>query len=108
VSNAHVREERTMDHVEDNGTNEEDKYDMLLQTPFIFLFSSVRYAGVVRSANAYVPPGARKAAVAVASEDTSKLDIPKVSINAPDGSTVTPTVNVSSAKGSPAPAKVCT
>lgn len=89
VSNAHVREERTMDHVDDNGTtNEEDKY-----------------AGVVRSANAYVPPGARKAAVSVPVEDASKLEVPKVSINAPDGSTVTPTVNVSSAKGSSTPTK---
>lgn len=46
-----------------------------------------RYAGVVRGANAYIPPGARKTG---SIEESSKPDIPKVSINGPDGATVTP------------------
>jgi len=76
-TNPHIREERTMDHTDDSGNNEEDKY-----------------AGVVRSANAYVPPGARKTTAPV-SED--KAEVPKVSVNAPDGSAVP------AGKGSPAP-----
>ncbi|KAF9645012.1 hypothetical protein BDM02DRAFT_3173795 [Thelephora ganbajun] len=66
--NAHVHEERTMGNAGDNGTNEEDKY-----------------AGVTRGADAYIPPGARKAGVI---GETPQLDIPKVSINGPDGTTV--------------------
>lgn len=60
----------------ENGTNEEE-----------------RYGAVVRSANAYVPPGARKAAAAAAANGGSppstmpaKPEIPKVSVNGPDGS----------------------
>ena len=45
-----------------------------------------RYAGVVRGANAYIPPGARRVGVI---EEAPKSDIPKVSINGPDGPIVT-------------------
>ena len=51
-----------------------------------------RYAGVVRGANAYIPPGARRAG---AIEEAPKSDIPKVSINGPDGATVTPQASTS-------------
>lgn len=51
-----------------------------------------RYAGVVRGTNAYIPPGARKSGIA---EDAPKPDIPKVSINGPDGNTSTPQVSTS-------------
>ena len=63
-----------------------------------------RYAGVVRGANAYIPPGARKAGVI---EDNPKSDIPKVSINGPDGATVTPQVSTSNGT-TPTPAIVST
>jgi PAB1-binding protein PBP1 len=82
TSNPHIHEERIMDHADDSGVNEEEKY-----------------AGVIRSANAYVPPGARKAAGVAPPEDGNKTEIPKVSVNAPDGSAITPS------KGSPAPTK---
>lgn len=54
-----------------------------------------RYGAVVRSANAYIPPGARKqqqqgAATGASTTATqaSKAEIPKVSVNGPDGSVV--------------------
>jgi len=61
-----------------------------------------RYAGVVRGANAYIPPGARKAG---GIEEAPKSDIPKVSINGPDGATVTPQVSTSNG-ATPTPAIV--
>lgn len=83
TNNAHIREERIMDNPDENGTNEEDKY-----------------AGVVRGANAYIPPGARKTG---AIEEAPKPDIPKVSINGPDGAT--PTTQAAISNGTtPAPA----
>ncbi|KAF5391677.1 hypothetical protein D9757_002350 [Collybiopsis confluens] len=73
-SNPHVAEERNQAH-DDSGANEEDKY-----------------GAVVRGSNAYVPPGARKPGVAAAaptgSTNAAKPDIPKVSVNGPDGVTV--------------------
>ena len=63
-----------------------------------------RYAGVVRGANAYIPPGARKTGVV---EEASKPDIPKVSINGPDGATVTPQASTSNGTA-PTPAIVST
>jgi len=63
-----------------------------------------RYAGVVRGANAYIPPGARRTGVA---EEGSKPDIPKVSINGPDGATLTPQVSTSNGTA-PTPAIVST
>ncbi|EKM58280.1 uncharacterized protein PHACADRAFT_252488 [Phanerochaete carnosa HHB-10118-sp] len=92
TSNSHVAEERKIDFVGENGINEED-----------------RYGAVVRGANAYVPPGARKAAVAVVnvngsspapSTTSAKPEIPKVSINGPDDSGVKETQK----PASPAPA----
>ncbi|KAJ7066951.1 hypothetical protein C8F01DRAFT_1247367 [Mycena amicta] len=61
TSNPHVAEERNQNIVDDSGVNEEDKY-----------------GAVVRSANAYVPPGARK----------PDAPVPKVSVNGPDGISV--------------------
>jgi hypothetical protein len=51
-----------------------------------------RYAGVVRGANAYIPPGARRPGFV---DDAPKSDIPKVSINGPDGTTLTHQVSTS-------------
>ncbi|OBZ72487.1 Uncharacterized protein C21B10.03c [Grifola frondosa] len=69
TTNVHIAEERVMNLANDNSTNEEDKY-----------------GAVVRGANAYVPPGARKTNATTSSP--VKPDLPKVSINAPDGSSV--------------------
>ncbi|KDQ59277.1 hypothetical protein JAAARDRAFT_154623 [Jaapia argillacea MUCL 33604] len=69
TNNVHIAEERKMDHLDDSGTNEEEKY-----------------GAVVRGANAYVPPGARK--LTPSTGGTPKPEVPKVSINAPDGSPV--------------------
>ena len=49
-----------------------------------------RYGAVVRSAGAYVPPGARKAGTATSGPSTpaaipTKPEIPKVQVNGPDG-----------------------
>ncbi|KAI9512104.1 hypothetical protein F5148DRAFT_1273963 [Russula earlei] len=79
TNNPHVLEERVMNNVEDSGVNEEDKY-----------------GAVVRGSNAYIPPGARKNlpplnATAPSTPGAASVkgpDIPKVSINAPDGSSV--------------------
>ena len=65
---------------------------------------SRRYAAVVRGANAYIPPGARKTGVI---EEAPKPDIPKVSINGPDGATLTPQASTSNGTA-PAPAIVST
>ncbi|KAK7050965.1 poly(A)-binding protein binding protein [Paramarasmius palmivorus] len=78
TTNTHIAEERGQ--FDDSGLNEEDKY-----------------GAVVRGANAYVPPGARKAAGTSAAPSASKTaDVPKVSVNGPDG------VTVQSSGGSPA------
>src|SRR5438445_10649868 len=54
-----------------------------------------RYGAVVRGANAYIPPGARKHLQQNSSTGTgpsgnppSKQEVPKVAVNGPDGSTV--------------------
>ena len=48
-----------------------------------------RYGAVVRGQNAYVPPGARKSGAGPPAADTvaasAKGDVPKVSVNGPDG-----------------------
>ncbi|EPQ54097.1 hypothetical protein GLOTRDRAFT_111543 [Gloeophyllum trabeum ATCC 11539] len=70
TNNPHIAEERTQDLADGAGGNEEDKY-----------------GAVVRSANAYVPPGARKPGQGPPSGSAApKTEIPKVSVNAPDGS----------------------
>ncbi|KDQ14804.1 hypothetical protein BOTBODRAFT_55014 [Botryobasidium botryosum FD-172 SS1] len=72
-SNPHIAEERNL--VDDSGKNEEDKY-----------------GAVVRGANAYIPPGARRNGVNGSLQppvkDASpapKPEIPQVAVNAPDG-----------------------
>jgi len=96
TNNPHIAEERNL-NVDDSGVNEEDKY-----------------GAVVRGTNAYVPPGARKAGAPlppvnnVASTTTlTTAEIPKVSINGPDGTTLpSQTQSPSSSKApSPAPTK---
>lgn len=63
-----------------------------------------RYAEVIRGANAYIPPGARKSGSV---EDAPKPDIPKVSINGPDGTN--PTLHSSISNGTtPTPSIVST
>lgn len=53
------------------------------------LIKHSRYGAVVRGANAYVPPGARKTTganvPAGGSVTPTKPEIPKVQVNAPDG-----------------------
>lgn len=82
-SNPHIAEERGQ--TDDSGINEEDKY-----------------GAVVRGANAYVPPGARKTGTTgVPAANGSKTDVPKVSVNGPDGAAESPAS--SSKAASPAP-----
>ncbi|KAG8882478.1 hypothetical protein FRB97_008207 [Tulasnella sp. 331] len=75
-ANPHLREERN-NAGDDSGTNEEDKY-----------------GAVVRSAGAYVPPGARRSEcgssqlpkpVAASSVVSTPNNVPIVSVNGPDG-----------------------
>ena len=47
-----------------------------------------RYGAVVRGQNAYVPPGARKTGAASDNVVSTKGDVPKVSVNGPDGTSV--------------------
>ncbi|KZV87183.1 hypothetical protein EXIGLDRAFT_208313 [Exidia glandulosa HHB12029] len=80
AANPHIAEERNQ--ADDSGVNEEDKY-----------------GAVVRSANAYVPPGARKSG-APSSTDTpdasspppaaGRPEVPKVKINVPDDKAAKP------------------
>ncbi|KAF8896389.1 hypothetical protein BD779DRAFT_1495640 [Infundibulicybe gibba] len=90
TTNPHIAEERNQ-NIDDSGVNEEDKY-----------------GAVVRGTNAYVPPGARKAGPLspvgnVAGKD-GKPEIPKVSVNGPDGATIPPQAQSPPSKTpSPAP-----
>jgi PAB1-binding protein PBP1 len=82
TNNLHIAEERNL-NVDDSGVNEEDKY-----------------GAVVRGSNAYIPPGARKqqqlqqqpgfAGTSAINSPPPKPDIPKVSVNTPDGTAVAP------------------
>ena len=48
-----------------------------------------RYGAVVRGTGAYVPPGARKTPLSPPPPtSTTKADIPKVAVNAPDGTSI--------------------
>ena len=48
-----------------------------------------RYSTVVRGTNAYVPPGARKPSVLPPpGNNVAKAEIPKVSVNGPDGTSI--------------------
>lgn len=72
-----------------------------------------RYGAVVRGANAYIPPGARK--TGSSTTPPAKSELPKVAVNAPDGSAVSTSTTTSStptaskvpspAPGGPAAAK---
>ncbi|KAJ3734319.1 hypothetical protein DFJ43DRAFT_1064682 [Lentinula guzmanii] len=87
-NNLHVAEERNQVH-DDSGINEEDKF-----------------GAVVRGTNAYVPPGARKVGATPGPTNATKTEIPKVSVNGPDGAAVSSTSHspASSSKNpSPAP-----
>ncbi|KAF9533809.1 hypothetical protein CPB83DRAFT_844552 [Crepidotus variabilis] len=82
TNNPHIAEERGL-VVDDSGVNEEDKY-----------------GAVVRGQNAYVPPGARKTVTSPPATQTthptpdgaaaSNPEIPKVSVNGPDGTPKAP------------------
>ncbi|KAJ7494722.1 hypothetical protein B0H11DRAFT_915071 [Mycena galericulata] len=82
TSNPHIAEERNQ-NVGDSGVNEEDKY-----------------GAVVRGNNAYVPPGARGPGAQSPVGNAAKGDIPKLSVNGPDGASVP---SQSSKSPSPAP-----
>ena len=89
--------------------------------PYLHILTvQCRYGAVVRGSNAYIPPGARKqqqqsssTAVPAANTPPPKTDIPKVSVNGPDGTAVAPKDVPPTAKStSPAPStpsvnKVC-
>ncbi|KAJ7707722.1 hypothetical protein B0H17DRAFT_917768 [Mycena rosella] len=70
TSNPHIAEERNQ-IVDDSGVNEEDKY-----------------GAVVRGNNAYVPPGARRTGAMSPVGNAAKSDVPKLSVNGPDGTSV--------------------
>ena len=62
-----------------------------------------RYGAVVRSSNAYVPPGARKQAPPNGPAAVTKPaapDLPRVAVNAPDGSALSPRVQTPASSGS--------
>ncbi|TBU26223.1 LsmAD domain-containing protein [Dichomitus squalens] len=85
VNNVHVAEERIMNLTNDgSAANEEDKY-----------------GAVVRGANAYVPPGARK--TGSATTPPAKSEVPKVAVNAPDGAAVPSSTTASTPTGSKVP-----
>ncbi|KAG6873940.1 hypothetical protein C0995_008979 [Termitomyces sp. Mi166 len=94
TNNPHIAEERNL-KVNDNGANEEDKY-----------------GAVVRGQNAYIPPGARKQAQAAvppptsntAAASTANADIPRVSVNGPDGATLPSQTQSPSSSKAPSPA----
>lgn len=78
--------------VDDTGMDEEQKYGFQPSGGASSYITS-RYGAVVRGTNAYVPPGARKPnstspTGAGHSATPSKSDIPKVSVNGPDGADV--------------------
>jgi PAB1-binding protein PBP1 len=86
TSNPHVAEERNQ-VIDDSGADEENKYST-----------------VVRGTNAYIPPGARKGTNPTS--PPAKADVPKVSVNGPDGATIQPPHQPSPASSkapSPAP-----
>lgn len=75
-------------------------------TRAVILLTRARYGAVVRGTNAYVPPGARKGGPLSPGANPAKGDVPKVSVNGPDGAAAsqTQTPPPSSSKGSsPAP-----
>ncbi|KAJ7650284.1 hypothetical protein FB45DRAFT_887476 [Roridomyces roridus] len=87
TNNAHIAEERNQT-VDDSGINEEDKY-----------------GAVVRGNNAYVPPGARRPGALSPAGNAAKADIPKLSVNGPDGTAVPSTPSKSPSPAPPGSAK---
>ncbi|KAF5359437.1 hypothetical protein D9756_003474 [Leucocoprinus leucothites] len=92
TNNPHIREERGLD---DSSVGEEDKY-----------------GAVVRSQGAYIPPGARRGVSGALSPPSipsaapsavAKQEVPKVSVNGPDGTTVAQTQTPPDKTSSPAP-----
>ncbi|KAF8626975.1 hypothetical protein AX15_004568 [Amanita polypyramis BW_CC] len=71
-TNSHVLEERGI-IVEENESNEEEKY-----------------GAVVRGSNAYIPPPARKQAAMASApiNNVSKAETPKIAVNGPDGAQI--------------------
>jgi hypothetical protein len=119
INNPHIAEERNLS-VDDSGLNEEDKCVFsIFVSDFHRSYGGNRYGAVVRGSGAYIPPGARKHQQQVTSAGPSvtnppqKSDIPKVSVNGPDGATVAPKETPPISKStSPAPStssmnKVC-
>lgn len=72
-----------------------------------------RYGAVVRGTNAYVPPGARRSGAMsppVSNAAAVVAEIPKVSVNGPDGTTLPSQTQSPSSSKAPSPAppnKVC-
>ena len=87
-------------NVDDSGVNEEDKCFFYFRLSLHVLTAQHRYGAVVRGSNAYIPPGARKqqqlqqqpgfAGTSAINSPPPKPDIPKVSVNTPDGTAVAP------------------
>lgn len=89
TNNPHIAEERNLNNVDDSGVNEEDKY-----------------GAVVRGTNAYVPPGARKPSVLSPPpvNNVPKAEIPKVSVNGPDGAAIPSQTQSPPSSKAPSPA----
>ncbi|KAI9566778.1 hypothetical protein HD554DRAFT_2173956 [Boletus coccyginus] len=114
ANNLHIAEERNL-NLDDSGVNEEDKYTFLFSSYLHVLTAQPRYGAVVRGSNAYIPPGARKqqlqqqqqpgpAGALAINSPPLKPDIPKVSVNGPDGTAVAPKeVPPATKSSSPAP-----
>lgn len=74
-----------------------------------FSFDKHRFGAVVRGQNAYVPPGARKTGAGPPVADnavaSAKENLPKLSVNGPDGTSVAAQAQSppSSKEASPAP-----
>lgn len=79
-------------NIDDSGVNEEDKCIRLFLSHLHVLTAQHRYGAVVRGSNAYIPPGARKQQQQQQSSSTTasvpKTDLPKVSVNGPEGTAV--------------------
>ena len=71
----------------------------------LFLIRLYRYGAVVRGQNAYVPPGARKTGTGPENVVSSaKGDVPKVSVNGPDGTSVAAQAQSPPSSKEPSPA----
>lgn len=71
------------------------------------LISDRRYGAVVRGNNAYVPPGARRTGALSPVGNAAKGDIPKLSVNGPDGTSVPSQSPSKSPSPAPSGSKVC-